>query len=102
VDLGGPLPPNKVGAARGLAGRAPLAVLLVGLCGAEPLETGILSLANGIVQVELSSEMPLAIDGVLATNVVRVECEGCLVWGHMRHLRVEKLHGEIKPIGVGR
>ena len=66
------------------------------------METGILSLANGIVQVELSGEMPLAMDGVLAANVVRVECEGRLVWGHTRHPRVEKLHGEIKLIGVGR
>ena len=76
--------------------------LIGGFCRAEPSETGILSLANGIVQVELNSEVPLAVVGVLTIDVVCVECEERLIWGHMGRPRIEKLHGEIELIGVGR
>ena len=96
------LSPPLSGGIEGFDKRTLLKVLLVGFCGAELSGTGIRSLANGIVQIELSGEVPLVIICVLTADVVHMEGEECLVWGHTGRSRAEKLHGEIKLIGVVR
>ena len=82
--------------------RRTLLDILVGFCRAEPLKTGVLSLANGVVKIKLSGETPLAMVGVLTADVVRMECEGRLIWGYTGHPRIEEVHGGIKLIGARR
>jgi hypothetical protein len=82
--------------------RGTLLDILVGFCKAEPSKTGVLSLANGVVKIELSGETPLAIVGVLTADVVRMECEERLIWGHTGRPRIEEVHGGIKLIGARR
>lgn len=64
--------------------------------GFKSVKAGVLSLADGIVKVELGGEIPFAIIGIVTTNVISVETEECLIGRHVWRLAVEKLHQEIE------
>ena len=70
-------PAIESGIERLLGGVFPAATALHRL---EPLQAGILRLADGIIQVELRSKIPFAVVRVLAANVVGMQSEQCLVW----------------------
>ena len=57
-----------------------------------------MDLADSIVQVELGGEVPLAVVGVFATDVVRVQGQQGLLWAHTTSSRVEQNHEVIKHI----
>jgi hypothetical protein len=46
----------------------------------EALETWVLGMTNGIVEIKLCSKVPLAVICVLAPDVVRVKGKECLIW----------------------
>lgn len=60
------------------------------------MEAGVLGLANGIVEIELRSEIPLAIVCMLTADVVCMEGEEGLVGTHAGSPGVELLHEKIK------
>jgi hypothetical protein len=62
----------------------------------ETLQAWILRLTDSIVEVELSSKVPLAVVGVLTTDIISMESDKGLVWGHAGSPRVEKMHGKVK------
>jgi len=64
----------------------------------ETLETRILGLANGIVEIELSSKVPFAIISMLASNIIGVDGDKSLIRTHARCAGIEKVHQEIKHI----
>lgn len=47
---------------------------------------------NCIIEIEMSSEIPAAVIGVVATDVVGMDGEKCLVWRHTRGTRVQHSH----------
>jgi hypothetical protein len=57
--------------------------------GPETLETWILSMTNGIVEIKLGSKVPPAATSVLAPDVVLVTSKECLVRGHARETAVK-------------
>jgi len=63
---------------------------------AEALKTGVLSMTDSVVEIKLSSKVPLAIICVLASDVVRMKGEECLIWGHTRRTTVKQLHREVE------
>ena len=50
--------------------------------GVEALTTWILSMTDGIVEIELGSKVPLAVICMQPPDVICVKCEECLVGGH--------------------
>jgi hypothetical protein len=56
---------------------------------AETLETWILSMTNGIIEIKLGSKVPPAVICVLAPDVVRVKSQECLVGGHAQRTAVK-------------
>lgn len=62
----------------------------------QALKPRILGLTNGVIEIELSSKVPLAVIGVLSTNVVGVDSEEGLVRAHSRSPRVQQLHEEVE------
>ena len=78
------LMPTFEGASQGClrmaAATAPLRV--------EALKTWVLSMTDGIVEIELGSKVPLAVICVQPPDVIHVRCEKCLVGGHVRRTAV--------------
>ena len=64
----------------------------------KALESGILGLADGIIEVKLGSKVPFAIVCMATTDVVRMECEKGLIRGHSRGPRVKELHEEVEHV----
>jgi hypothetical protein len=63
---------------------------------AEALKTRVLSMTDSVVEIKLGGKVPLAVICVLATDIVRVESEQCLVGGHARCTAVKQLHREVE------
>ena len=59
---------------------------------AEALKTWVLSMIDGIVEIELGSKVPLAVICVQPPDVIHLKGEECLVGGHVR--RMIRLGGE--------
>ena len=55
---------------------------------AEVLKTWVLSMTDGIVEIELGSKVPLAVICVQPPDVIHMRCEKCLVGGHARRTAV--------------
>lgn len=66
----------------------------------QALETGVLRLANSIIEIELGREIPLAVVGMLAANVVGMKGEEGLIWTHSRSAGIKELHSEVKLEGA--
>jgi hypothetical protein len=47
---------------------------------------------NGIIQIKVGSEIPFSVIGIIASNIISVEREESLVWGHPGSSRVEESH----------
>ncbi len=60
-----------------------------------------MSSTDGVVEIELSGEIPFSVVGVLTTDVVGVESEESLVGRHTGRSRVELDHEEIKDVSRG-
>ena len=56
-------------------------------------------MTDGIVKIELSGKVPLAIVCVLATDIVRVKGEESLIWRHAGRAAIKKLHCEVELEG---
>jgi hypothetical protein len=63
---------------------------------AEALKTWVLSMTDGIVEIELGGKVPLAVICMLPPDIVRVKCEECLVGGHPRRTAVKQVHREVE------
>jgi hypothetical protein len=50
---------------------------------AEALKTWVLSMIDGIVEIELGSKVPLAVICVQPPDVIQLKGEECLVGGHV-------------------
>ena len=55
----------------------------------EALKAWVLSMTDGIVEIEAGSKVPLAVICVQLPNVIHVKCEECLVGGHARRTAVK-------------
>ena len=62
----------------------------------EALKTWVLSMTDGIVEIELGSKVPLVVICVQPPNAIHVKCEECLVGGHARHMAIKQVHREVK------
>ena len=71
-------------------------VAATALLGAEALKTWVLSMTDGIVEIELGSKVPLAVICVQPPNAIHVKCEECLVGGHARHAAIKQVHREVE------
>jgi hypothetical protein len=65
------------------------------MLGAEALKTWVLGMTNSIVEIKLGSKVPLAVNCVLAPDVVCVKREECPVGRHARCMDVKQVHRQV-------
>jgi hypothetical protein len=53
---------------------------------------------NGIVEIEVSGKVPLAVVGIFATNVIGVKRKERLIRGHARCTRIKQNHQVIEHV----